>query len=517
MSIDARVASATNQPDPRIVPRRSPQRSWRRSGGLPFIFVLALVGVGWAGLTASPAKPETALAASSGTYGPGIGSDSLANSQVGGALCHCSGSSTSYRFMATQSSSLRSVKIYIIANGNTGYSHGTGGTLSITVQSDSGSSAHAPSGNVLASASYRPGNPGADFPTISFSSPAHLTAGRLYHIVFRNTDPSPTQNYVSVDGLWTRPKTSPRQPGLSDLAWAQLRNDGHGWSTLRDYTPILELAYSNGVHAGVGYMEVWVNLAKRISGASAVREYLVPKANHTVSSVSVRVAQSSGSSPLTVRLMTSGGSLLASGSISAGSIGSSPNWATARLSKSVTLRKGAGYQLVLTAPSGTSYSAFGVERGNYYGFSSSTYFTDGYAQYTTGSGWQGLTNESGRTATNADLQFIFRATGAAAPVKHAPKKGSSAPHPVTKPKTAVAAPSASPSASASAAPPSLAPADPGPIALVPSLAPSQPPVFRAIAEAAARGPDLGLLLASFAVTVVVLGGLGFGLRRRLSL
>jgi len=515
MSIDARVASATNQSDPRTATRRSPHRTWRWSGGLPFVFVLALVGVGWAGLTASPAKPETALAGSS-SYGPGIGSDSLSNTQVGGTACRCTNSSSSYRFLATQSSSLRSIKIYIIANGNTGYAHGTGGTLSISVQSDSGSSAHTPSGSVLASTSYRPGNPGTVFPTISFSSPAHLTAGRLYHIVFRNSDANPTQNFVSLDGLWTRPKTSPRQPGLSDLAWAQLRNDGHGWSTLRDYTPILDLAYTNGVHAGMGYMEVWADFAKRISGASAVREYLVPKANHIVSSVSVRVAQSGGSSPLTVRLMTSGGSVLATGSISAGSIGSSPGWATARLSKSVTLRKGAGYQLALAAPSGTSYSAFGVERGNNYGFASGTYFTDGYAQYTTGSGWHGLTDESGRISTNADLQFIFHATGVAAPIRHAPKKSSSTPHPTPKPNAAVA-PSAAPFASASAAPPSLGPVDPGPIALVPSLAPSQPPVFRAIAEASARNPDLGQLLASFAITVVVLGGLGFALRRRLSL
>ncbi|MGH2511276.1 MAG: hypothetical protein ACRDGQ_01175, partial [Candidatus Limnocylindrales bacterium] len=402
--------------DLREVPTASPFRPTRpvsthplnRLRGTGFLSVVVVVGLllaGWTGLTFGSTGGDAVLAASS-AYGPGIGADSLANSQVGGSLCQCANRSISYRFLATQSASLRTIRIYIVANGNSGYAHGTGGTMSITVQTDSGGSAHAPSGTILASTSYRPGNPGADFPTISFSSPAHLTAGRLYHLVFRNTDASPTQNFVSLDGLWTRSVTTPRQPGLSDLDWGQLMNDGHGWSTLRNYTPILDLTYSNGAHAGVGYMEVWVNVAKRVSGSSAVREYLVPKASRTVSSVSVRVARSGGSSPLAVALKTSGGSVLATGSISAGSISSSTRWATARLSTSVTLRKGTGYQLVLSAPSGTSYSAFGVEKGNNYGFSSATYFTDGYAQYTTGSGWAGLTDESGRTATNADLQFL---------------------------------------------------------------------------------------------------------------
>jgi hypothetical protein len=517
MSNYLRGASIPTVPGPTVGTRRELARHHRKST-LPMVAALALLLAGAAGLAGWPAEPSLVLAATVSSYGPGIGADSLANAQVGGSLCHCSNSSTSYRFRATQSSSLRSIMIYVIANGNTGYSHGTGGTMSITIQSDSGSSAHVPSGHVLATASLRPGNPGPSFPVITFSSPARLAAGQLYHVVFKNTDPSPTVNFVSVDSLWTGPVTTPRQPGLSDLDWGQLENYGRGWSTLRDYTPILDLAYTNGVHAGMGYMEVWVNAPHTISGSSAVREVFTPKASHTVSSVKVRVRQTGGSSPLVVHLETSGGSVLASGSISAASIGSTTTWYTARFSSSVALRKGSPYQLVLSAAAGTSYSAFSVERGNNYHFPSSEYFTDGYAQFTTGSGWRGFTDESGRTATNSDLQFIFASTGSAPrPAKPAPRptaRVATAPRPAVKAPASVA-PAAVGSPAASMAVPSLDPTAPDAIALVPATGSASPPAHVISALATRTSSESGAVLPIAGLAVLVIGGLGAALRRRI--
>jgi hypothetical protein len=353
--------------------------------------------------TSTPTSP-------SGSYGPGIGADSLANTQVGGPLCRCTNSQTSYRFRATTSSALSSIRIYLIDG--SGYSGGTGGTMSISIQSDDGTTSHRPSGKVLASTTIRPGNPISigHLPLITFGSPASLTSGTLYHVVFRNADPSPTTNYVSVNSLWTTTATTPRQPGLNDLYWAQLMNTGSGWTTRSAFTPILDLGYANGVHGGMGYMEVWIRAARSISGASAVREIFTPTVSRTVSSVSVRVRRASGSSPLTVRLVqTSTGAVLASGTISAGSVGSGQTWVRASLSGAVSLKAGVAYQLRLTAPSDTVYSTFGIERGNHYHFSASTYFHDGYGQYTTGSGWTGFDQPGGSTNnTNADLQFLLR-------------------------------------------------------------------------------------------------------------
>ena len=164
---------------------------------------------------------------------------------------------------------------------------------------DDGTAAHAPSGTVLASTTIRTGNPVSIgyLPLVTFSSPATLTAGSLYHIVFRNVDPSPTVNYVSIDSLYVYGTTLvPRQPGLSDLDWGQMMNSGSGWTTRANFTPILDLGYANGVHGGMGYMEVWVRGYQRISGASLkVRElFTVSGADRTVSRVAT--VSSGGSS-----------------------------------------------------------------------------------------------------------------------------------------------------------------------------------------------------------------------------
>ena len=387
---------------------------WYRISAINGRSVSSLYGVSY--LYAIPIRfkaittTSTAPAPATGsTYGSGIGADSLANTQVGGTNCRCTNASVSYRFRATTSSSLSSIRIYLIDG--SGYSGGNGGTLSITIRTDDGTSSHRPSGTVLASTSIRPGNPIAIgyLPMVKFASPAALTAGRLYHVVFRNSDGSPTVNYVSVNAIWTSVSTTPRQPSLNDLYWAQLVNYGSGWTVRQAFTPILDLGYTNGVHAGMGYMEVWIRASRSISGSSAVREVFTPAATRTVSSVAIRLKRVSGSSALAVQLKTSGGTVLASGTIASASIGTSMTWASATLSTAVTLQAGQGYQLVFTTPSGTSYTTHAIERGNHYSFAAPTYFHDGYGQYTTGSGWTGFDQPGGSTNnTNADLQFLLR-------------------------------------------------------------------------------------------------------------
>ena len=350
--------------------------------------------------------PSDPTAAAGSTYGPGIGADAISNTQVGGPVCGCANLMSAYRFRATTSSSLASVRIYVVDGA--GYAGGSGGTIRVSIETDSGG---VPSGTELAAAAIQPGNPVriGYLPLVTFASPAALQAGQLYHVVFRNTDPSPTVNYVSVNSLWTAATLTPRQPSLSDLDWAQLVNTGGGWSVRPNFTPILDLGYANGVHAGMGYMEVWVNAARSISGASAVREQFSPRVDHGVTTVAIRVKRLSGTSPLAVRLQTAAGTVLATGSIAAASVGSTSSWLTVSLSTGVALQAGVAYQLVLGAPADSVYSAYGVERGNNYQFSSSTYFADGYGQYTTGAGWTGFDQPGGSTNnTNADLQFLFR-------------------------------------------------------------------------------------------------------------
>lgn len=389
-----------------------PGIGWRRVAAIVALVIVAIV------IAVQP-KPSAAPASiNGGPYGSAIGADSLANTQVGGTDCGCPNDLVSYRFRSGTSARLDSLRIYLIANGNTGYSSGTGGSLEVSVEADDGTLTHGPSGTILASTTLTPGNPGEAFPLIAFSAPATLTAGQLYHVVFRNTDPAPLQNFVSVDGMFTfGARLVPQQPRASDADWGQLTNPGTGWQLQPNYTPILQLNYANGVKDGMGYIESWVNAPKTISGPAAVRETFTRTGPAiSVGSAWIRLLRVSGQSPLSVRLETAAGALVASATIAADSIpagspdtGQGSAWAGARFSAAVPLAAGQAYELVLSAPADTVYSIFSLERGDNYDFAPATYFSDGYGQYTTdGTTWSGFDQPGGRANnTNSDLQFYF--------------------------------------------------------------------------------------------------------------
>jgi len=369
--------------------------------------------VGRLGMSTAAVRSGDAGGSPPALYGSAIGADSLNNSVVGGP----DGRMVSYRFRATESAELTSIRVYVVTG--SGYSGGSNGSLSVTVQTDDGSAGHRPSGTVLATAGYTPGSVIANdgLPVIAFPSPAQLTAGRLYHVVFRNADAQPTRNYVSLDGLFTFGSPSPWQPRFANTDWANLTYERGAWSDDRGpgagvITPIMALTYGNGAVAGVGYMEVWVGLPKTISGPARVREvFTVSGGDRPVRSAAVRVRRLTGTAPLTLRLETAAGTTLGVATVSAGLVpdGSRPGWVTAGLDRPVTLEGGSPYSLVLEAPAGTSYSAFAIREGAKWGFPATTYFADGIGQYTTGSGWLGFDQPGG--ATNlpmGDLQFYLQ-------------------------------------------------------------------------------------------------------------
>jgi hypothetical protein len=354
---------------------------------------------------------QAACSDSSGCYGPGLGSDSLANTVVGGPY----GNVVSYRFRAGHTGSLQQIHVYLIPN-HTGYSSGTGGQIQVTVNADDGTTAHNPSGTVLAS--YLLSNPLAatpsiNFPIFVFTAPPALVEGQLYHIVFTNVDASPTINYISVDAMYYANPSTPAQPTISDTDSAELlgRPDGT-WTPRKGYTPILELDYQDGFSELNGYMEVWVGAPQNISGTAQVREtFTVSAANETVASASIRVARISGSDPLVVRLENSDGTLIEQGEISAASLPlASPalyTWATFAFSSAHTLVAGQNYHLQFAAASTSSYQAFPIRKGLAYGFQKTTYFADGYAQFNQNGSWVGWTQWGVTNRTDGDLQFYF--------------------------------------------------------------------------------------------------------------
>jgi Putative Ig domain len=348
-----------------------------------------------------------------GYYGPGLGADGLANTTLGP-----NGNAVSYRIRARHSGVLENVHVYLISD-RKGYAAGNGGTIQVTLHADDGTAAHNPSLKVLAT--YVMSNvpslpsPARYFYVFKFPLAPTLTAGDLYHFVFKNIGPSPTVNYLSVDDLYQAVPTTPEQPTMNDMDCAVLLSEaGSAWTLRRGYTPIYELDFSNGVTEGIGYIEGWIGSPEYISGTKAVREtFTISGSSVTVASVAVRVARVSGSSPLTVRLEHANGALIEEISIPATQIAESnataPHyaWMKAAFSSAQTLVAGQTYHLDLEASAPTEYMAFPIRKGLSYGFHSTTYFPDGRAEFTQNGSWVGWTQWGATNRTDGDLQFYF--------------------------------------------------------------------------------------------------------------
>lgn len=348
-------------------------------------------------------------------YGSGLNADSLANTTVGE-----SGQSVSFRFVAAHTGTLQQIRPWLMF-GETGYSKGTGGSLRIEVRPDDGTMNHLPGSDVLGSTVDASPTANGKFPLITFSSPAKLEEGQLYHLVWTNPDPDANSNFVSVNCLMTRPAPVPRQPTMSDLDFTMFHRFGTSvWKIREGYTPVLELDYADGFSHGVGYMEVWNRGGlQKISGGTAVRQsFTVSGPDRTVSRVSVRLSRESGSGDLTVRLEQADGTLVEEGRIPAGSVKMSDassgfpesTWVGIDFTSKQKLVSGQKYNLVLMAPADTSYPIYAIRDGTGYGFKPTTVFADGYAQFNSGSGWVGWTMWGETNRKEGDLQFYFTVT-----------------------------------------------------------------------------------------------------------
>lgn len=327
-------------------------------------------------------------------YGAGFAMDSLANTTL-------NNSQVSYRFRSSHTGQLSAVRFYLIIN-HAGYSGGNNGNVQVNIETDDGTTNHYPTGTVLAT--YTIVRPSVNFPLVTFSSPPTLTANTLYHVVFVNTDPTPTVNYCSPDVILSQVPNgrTPAQPMVGDTDWIQLMNAGGGWQVRPGYSPILELDYADGFIGGVGYMENWNDSTKAISTGLQVREaFTVTGGNHTVSKVSLRIV--SGSGGLAVRLETGSGTLIEQGTMVTSPAGN--NWMDYTFSSPLVLTQGQSYNLVFS--SSGSYNVFPIRRGSTYGFSALTYFSDGVAQFNPGSGWVGWDDAGVNNRQEQDLQFYF--------------------------------------------------------------------------------------------------------------
>jgi len=366
-------------------------------------------------ITQAPTPPPAPTTTPTTDYGSGIGSDGLGNTTIGPNQ-----NKLSYRIRVQHTGYISSVQPYLIMD-HTGYWGGNSGQILVSIQTDDGSSSHYPSGQKLTSSLLVDPDavpvPTRYFPTFSFSGHAPVTAGEIYHIVFENPDPNPDVNFVSVDALYQAAAPVPSQPTMSDtdcavLLFSNYSAQGTIWKPRQGYTPVVQMNYDDGFTEGFGYMEVWVDAPEVISGTASVREtFTVSGASRTTSSVGVRVARTSGSGPLTVRLETGTGTLIEQGEIPASSFAlnttATYSWGTYKFSASHTLASTQTYHLVLQSAATTVYQAFPIRKGSDYGYNNATFFPDGYAQFLQNGSWVGWTEWGVTNRTDGDLQFYL--------------------------------------------------------------------------------------------------------------
>ena len=348
-------------------------------------------------------------------YGSGVNADALANTTIGGPFHN----TTSYGFLLNHSGILSSVRLYVMwSKTRSGYSGGTGGSLLVSLQTDDGSAEHYPSGKTLASAFHTDPMSKGNFPLLTFQSSVRVIQGQICHIVITNPDPDPVSNYVSVNSLWMRYGLHPKQPTIADRDWFQLLGNATkpGWWVPREnshsesYTPILQLDYADGYSTGIGYMEVWVGNPKTISGRAAVRQtFKVNGPDRKISRVAVRLRRVYGSAPLSIRLEKADGTLLETGMVDAAKIDMKYCWVNYSFSSTQTLLNGKRYNLSLRTLTRTAYETFPIRKGSAANvrFSTSTYFADGFAQFTNNGTWSGWDQWGEKNRQDADLQFVF--------------------------------------------------------------------------------------------------------------
>jgi hypothetical protein len=370
-----------------------------------------------------------------GYYGSQIQADDIANIVIGwNPLNDDMNRCADIRVLCNHTGTLESIRPFFIWSlVKAGYNLGTGGVILIEVQADDGTANHFPSGTTLASYTYHPPQPWAvnylNWPLLTFATPPSLVAGKIYHFIFSNIDPDPKANWISLDNLWLYETEPQRQPCWPDADMDILeKNEAGNWVVYNrgtgSITPVFELAYADGASQGQGYIQGycaqtvagdgWVN-PKAIQGTSGVREtFTVSGGNKTVSSVSVRVNRISGASPLTLSLLAAdGATVLATGAVMAPKGGANTSsfcgesWVTVTFPSPFTLVSGTAYFLELSSPEDTLHQTHALNRGTTYGFSAPTCFADGYAQFTTGSGWSGFDVWGLQNRTDCDLQFYF--------------------------------------------------------------------------------------------------------------
>ena len=174
----------------------------------------------------------------------------------------------SYRFVAEHTGAVKTVRWE--NRTGTGYSVGSGGTIQLSIQTDSGG---VPSGQKLGTtAAYANAASLGNFPELPFTTQPQLTYGTTYHLVFEQL--TPNVGKVSVNDLhdWTPPPDGLVIFPLQKSKLASIRYENNAWRVMPGYIPIYELTYTDGVAKGQPWMDGGRGCHQNIGGGNVARQ-----------------------------------------------------------------------------------------------------------------------------------------------------------------------------------------------------------------------------------------------------
>lgn len=205
-----------------------------------------------------------------------------------------------------------------------------------------------------------------DFPLVV---PLHakLTQGQLYHLVITNTDPTPEENWSSLNTVMTRVTpwkawaangSDARGLAYQDGRWSPWCSLHNPWNTeqrndCNGSRVALVLSWADGTTTGDPYWSAAVEDPARIEGAAAAGERIVWQHPTTsISRIGLSVArQGAPRGMLYYHLDDLTGNELVSGILATPEqVLSTPTWVYATLPHPISLTRGASYRLWFASP-----------------------------------------------------------------------------------------------------------------------------------------------------------------------
>lgn len=292
------------------------------------------------------------------------------------------------KFVAERTGQVSGVRTLVRKNihDQTGYSNGDGGRIQVNLHADNGSGqpgTQIGTGEIIDepvnSMTYSGGNSHDELQLTDLTLPT-VTAGQIYHWVFNQLDGGGV--FVSINT--TRDNAhdyNNNAPGNSGVGLAPffgnnlgtLRGTSSPYPTRPGYFAVFSTVYSDGDMIGQNIGSIVRTDRKSVDGSNRVRVRMIPTTNRTVNFVYAGCYKRTDQTTedVTVQVKNNGGTVLASATLPASSIGYDPDsgaasnftannedpiyeapWVKASLSQQLSLTGGQTYYVEFSAAAG---------------------------------------------------------------------------------------------------------------------------------------------------------------------